>query len=92
MIEQVDSQEELATELTTKAKSFEPQEELATELSPKEEKEGRSLFRWLIYGLLGLGLISLIATFVVVLSNPCGNFGNIEPKNNAEKTLKNFNP
>ncbi|MFZ4556082.1 MAG: hypothetical protein ACOYN8_06855 [Pseudanabaena sp.] len=70
----VDSQEELAPELTTKAKSFEPQEELSTELSPKE---GRSLFRWLlfrwlIYGLLGLGLISLIATFVLALSNFCG--------------------
>ena len=90
MVEQVDSQEELAPELTTKEKSFEPQEELSTELSPKEGKEGRSLFWWLIYGLLGLGVISLIATFALALRNPCGDFGNIEPQNNTEKPLKNL--
>ena len=90
MIEQVDSQEELAPELTTKAKSFESQEELSTELQPKDGKEGRSLFWWLICGLLGLGLISLIATFAVVLRNPCGDFGNIEPQNSTEKPLKNL--
>jgi uncharacterized membrane protein YhaH (DUF805 family) len=67
-----------------------PQEELSTELQPKEGKEGRSLFWWLICGLLGLGVISLIATFIVALSNPCGDFGNIEPQNNTEKPLKNL--
>jgi hypothetical protein len=90
MIEQVDAQEELAPEVTPKEKSFEPQEELATELSPKKEKEGRSLFRWLIYGLLGLGVISLIATFALALRNPCGDFGNMEPQNSTEKPLKNL--
>ena len=90
MIEQVDSQEELAPELTTKAKSFESQEELSTELQPKDGKEGRSLFRWLICGLLGLGVISLIATFAIALRNPCGDFGNIEPKNNEVKSLEKF--
>jgi len=69
-------------------KQSDPQEELSTELQPKEEREGRSLFRWLIYGLLGLGVISLIATFALALSNPCGDFGNIEPKNSTEKVLK----
>jgi hypothetical protein len=90
MIEQVDAQEELAPEITTKEKSFEPQEELSTELQPKDGKEGRSLFWWLICGLLGLGLISLIATFALAMRNPCGDFDNIEPKNSAEKPLKNL--
>jgi hypothetical protein len=90
MVEQVDAQEELAPEVTPKEKSFEPQEELSTEVSPKEEKEGRSLLLWLIYGLLGLGLISLIATFAIALRNPCGDFGNIEPKNSTEKPLRNL--
>jgi hypothetical protein len=43
---------------------FDPQEKLDTQMQPKEEKdrkEGRSLFRWLIYGLLGLGGISLVS-------------------------------
>jgi hypothetical protein len=90
MVEQVDAQEELAPEVPPKEKSFEPQEELSTELSPKEKKEGRSLFWWLICGLLGLGLISLIATFALALRNPCGDLDNIEPKNNEVKSLEKF--
>jgi len=86
MIEQVDSLEKLDPELTTKEKQFDTQEDLPTEL---RQKEGRSLFWWLIYGLLGLGVISLIATFAVVLRNPCGDFRNIEPKNSTEKMLNN---
>jgi len=86
MIEQVDAQEKLDPELTTKEKQLDTQEDLPTEL---RQKEGRSLFRWLIYGLLGLGLISLIATFVLAQKNPCGDFGNIEPQNSTENPLKN---
>ena len=56
----------------------------------KLKKARRSLFWWLICGLLGLGVISLIATFALALRNPCGDFGNMEPKNNEVKSLEKF--